>query len=227
MRSAGLPCSAALVLVTCAVIGAQPPTTPCAFNGSFTDVKLAEVATAKSVTAYGVCGPGKDCPMTLQPGDPVVMNRAEGDWTCGYFTDWKGVTQGSPRGWPQSAEGWVRSQDIAPVNFTKNPASTAWLGTWVQGRNSIGIQNLKAPGKLSFSGKAYKLGPEDVINTGQFSGQASPRGNQVHLIESGANSCAVDLTLAGKYLLVNDNDRCSTTSVRFGGIWKRAPAASK
>jgi hypothetical protein len=192
-----------------------------------TDPNLAEVAAPKSITAFGACGPGKDCPMTLQPGDPVVVNRVEGGWTCGYFTDWTGATPGSPRGWPQSAQGWVRSQDIGPVNFTKNPPANAWLGNWVQGRNNIRIQSSKAGGKLTFAGKAYKLGPEDVINTGQFSGQASPMGNHVHLMEGAATSCAVDLMLAGKYLLANDNDRCSTTSARFGGIWKRAPAATK
>ena len=36
-------------------------------------------------------------------------------------------------------------------------------------------------------------------------------------------SCTVDLTLIGKYLVANDNDKCGGQNVRFWGVWKRAP----
>jgi hypothetical protein len=166
--------------------GQQPPKTPCEFDGFDTNSKLAE---------------------TLKTGDPVVVNRVEGDWTCGYLVGRKG-----------SGPGWVQSRDIRLVDSDPNPPLTAWTGTWVQGENRIRIQSSKIPGKLALHGEAYWHGFGDNVHSGEFSGDAIPLGNHLHVED---DSCKIDLALMGKYILANDNNSCGGLNVRFWGVWKR------
>jgi hypothetical protein len=145
------------------------------------------------------------------------------DWTCGYFTNWEGYPEGFLQGMISPKQGWVRSRDTYPVEVAANPPRSAWVGTWVEGWDRISIELSKASGELNFAGDAHSLGPTDEPITGQFSGPAVPLGNHVHLTDQALNrACAVDLTLAGEYLLAKDNGKCSATYVRFWGIWKRA-----
>jgi len=172
---------------------------------------LAEVA--KPTTAYYGCAVGNKClPMALKSGDPVVISRAEGDWTCGYLVARKG-----------SAQGWVRSSDIRTVNSDSNPPLTAWVGTWAQGENRITIQRSRTSGKLDLEGEAYWFGPlHNGGHIGNISGEASPIGNHLHYTEE--DICTVDFALLGKYILANDNNMCGGVNVRFWGVWKRAAA---
>jgi hypothetical protein len=163
--------------------------------------------------------------MILKPGDPIVVDRVEGDWTCGYFTNWEGYPQGFLKGMITTEQGWVRSRDIHPADVATHPPLSAWVGTWVEGWDRIKIESAKASGDLNLAGDAHSLGPTDQPITGQFSGQAIPMGNHLHLTDSGfTRTCEVDLTLTGKYILAKDNNKCSATYVRFWGIWKRATA---
>jgi len=62
----------------------QPPGSSCDFDGFDVNSTLAEAA--KPTTAYYGCSAGKKClPIALKPHDPVVVNRVEGDWTCGHL----------------------------------------------------------------------------------------------------------------------------------------------
>ncbi len=140
--------------------GQQPPKAPCIFDGFDINSKLAE---------------------TIKTGDPVVVSRVEGDWTCGYLTSRKGA-----------AQGWVRSKDIRALNFDPNPTPAAWTGTWVQGENRIKIKLSKTPGKLALEGEAYWHGFRDKVHDGEFSAEASPAGNHLHLED---DSCQIDLAL--------------------------------
>lgn len=168
--------------------GQQPPKTPCIFDGFDTNSKLAE---------------------TVKTGNPLVVSRAEGDWTCGYLTSRKGA-----------AQVWLRSADIRLLTFDPNPPLTAWTGTWVQGENRIRIQNAKIPGKLSLGGEAYWHGFGDNVHDGAFAAEASPAGSHLHLED---DLCQIDLALWGKYVLASDNNMCGGMNVRFWGVWKRAP----
>ena len=169
--------------------GQQPPKTPCDFDGFDTNSKLAE---------------------TIKTGDPVVVNRVEGDWTCGYITSRKG-----------SAQGWVRSREIRLVTFDPSPPLTAWAGTWVQGENRIRIRASKASGKLDLDGEAYWHGFGDNVHSGEFSAETNPAGNHLHVED---DACHIDLALIGRYILANDNNGCGGANVRFWGVWKRAQA---
>lgn len=170
-----------------AAAGQQPPKAPCVFDGFDTNSKLAE---------------------TIKTGDPLVVSRVEGDWTCGYLTSRKGA-----------AQAWVRTRDIRLLNFDPNPPLSAWTGTWVQGENRIRIQNAKLPGKLSLDGEAYWHGFGDNVHSGEFAADASPAGNHLHLED---DLCQIDLALWGKYALASDNNMCGGMNVRFWGVWKRA-----
>jgi hypothetical protein len=144
----------------------------------------------------------------IKTGDSVVVTRMEGDWTCGYLTSRKGA-----------GPGWVRSSDIRLVNFDPTPPLAAWAGTWVQGENRIRIQSSKIPGKLGLEGEASWHGFGDNVHSGEFSGDAIPARNQLHIED---DSCKIDLALMGKYILANDNNSCGGMNVRFWGVWKRA-----
>src|ERR1017187_1695902 len=85
------------------------------------------------------------------------------------------------------------------------PPLNAWLGTWGNGKDRIRIQPSKSAGKLDLQGEASWHGHGDVVHTGDFAGEAMPAGNRLHFVEEGANSCTVDLTLIGKYIVANDN----------------------
>ena len=164
----------------------QPPASPCEFDGFDMNSKLAEM---------------------IKSGDPFVVTRGEGDWTCGYLDGRKG-----------SAQRWVRSKDIRSVPLDPNPPLAAWVGTWVQGDNRIRIQNSKTDGKLEVEGEAYWHGFGDNVHEGQFSAHAKPSGNHLHVED---DLCHVDLALWGKYLLLNDNNMCGGMNVRFWSVWRR------
>ena len=204
--------SAAIVVIAVSWSAAEDrPKTLCGFDGFSANPILAEIATAKSTVGYFGCSPGQNCLATkLAPGDPVVVYQAEGGWTCGYLSQAKGA-----------GPGWVRSNDIRPVNFNAAPPLDALLGTWANGDDRIRIQTSKPPGKLELKGEAVWHGrTKDAIHTGDFAGEAAPVGNHLHFVESDAD-CTIDLTLIGKYLVANDNNRCGGENVRFWGVWKR------
>jgi hypothetical protein len=213
MRIGTLQSTAAIVVIAVSWCAAQDrPKTLCEFDGFSANPKLAEVATAKSTVGYFGCSSSQKCLATkLAPGDPVVVYQAEGDWTCGYLSQAKGA-----------GPGWVRSNDIRPVHFDAAPPLDAWLGTWANGDDRIRIQTSKAAGKLGLQGEAVWHGrTKDAVHTGEFAGEAAPVGNHLHFVESGSDSCTVDLTLIGKYLVANDNNLCGGENVRFWGVWKR------
>jgi hypothetical protein len=190
--------------------GEQPPKTPCDFDGFDTSSKLDEVKT--TTTAYFGCGIDSKClPTKLKPGDTVVVNRAEGDWTCGYLTARKGSTPG-----------WVHSSDIRPADFDPSPPPAAWTGAWTQGENRMEIETAKTPGTLQLDGEAYWHGRGDNVHEGSFSGEAVPVGNHLHYAEGDGDACTVDLSLFANYIVANDNNRCGGMNVRFWGVWKRA-----
>ncbi len=185
--------------------GQQPPKSDCTFDGFDINSKLAEVA--KPTSAYYACGTGKCLPMRLAAGDPVVITRTEGDWTCGYLVAKKG-----------SAQGWVRFFDLRPVNADPNPPPTAWGGNWVLNDNRIDIRASKGPSTLALSGHAYWHGGRGIVNDGEFTAEAAPAKNNLHIED---DICKIDLALIGPYLLANDNNMCGGVNVRFWGVWKR------
>jgi hypothetical protein len=181
----------------------------CNFDGFSGDRKLAEVT--KATVGYSGCASPKDClPTKLAAGDAVTSYHQDGDWTCGYLQQRDGA-----------GPGWVKSRDIREVAANPAPPPDAWFGTWANGRGRIRIVGSTLSGKLHLTGEAEWRGAGDVVHTGNFEGDAAPAGNHLHFVEAGADSCTVDLTLIGRYLVADDNERCGGMNVRFWGVWKR------
>jgi len=181
----------------------------CGFDGFGGNAKLAEVAT--QTVGYFGCAPARHCvPTKLATGDAMVVYRVDGDWTCGYLLQRDGA-----------GPGWAKSRDIREIRADPAPPLNAWSGAWVNGYGRIVVAASNPPGKLHLEGTAEWHGKGDVVHTGSFSGDAAPDGNHVHIAEGGADSCAVDLTLIGKYMVGDDNNKCGGMNVRFWGVWKR------
>lgn len=199
---------ALLAMFICAAAMAQErPRKACSFDGFSADGKLAEV-TRPTVGYYG-CESGKDClPAKLAAGDVVAPYHADGDWTCAYIQQRDGA-----------GPGWVKTSDVRDIPADTAPPLGAWAGTWANGLGRIRIA--ASNGKLHLTGEAEWHGPGGVVHTGDFEGDAAPQGNHLHFVEAGADTCTVDLTSIGRYLVANDNDRCGGMNVRFWGIWKR------
>jgi hypothetical protein len=184
------------------------PQSACAFDGFSADPKLAEVT--KAATGYSGCAAGKNClPTKLSAGDTATIYHVDGDWTCAYLQQRNGA-----------GPGWVSSKDIREVVGDPAPTLDAWVGAWTKGDGRIVIT--ASSGKLHLAGEGEWHGAAGVVHTGDFEGDAEPNGNHLHFVEGNADSCTVDLTLLGKYIVVNDNDRCGGMNVRFWGVWKRA-----
>ena len=143
----------------------------------------------------------------IKTGDPFVVSRIENDWACGYVEGRKGSTQR-----------WIPLKDIRLLPSDPTPPLAAWVGTWKQGDNRIRIQNSKTSDKLSLDGEAYWHGFGDNVHSGEFSADAKPAGNHLHVEDS---SCQTDLALWGRYLLAMDNNMCGGMNVRFWSVWKR------
>jgi len=204
-------CTPAAALLLTGFAAAQPvPTSACDFDGFNIDAQLAEVKAASP--AYYGCATGKCLPMRLRPGDPVVMNRSEGDWTCGYLVARDGA-----------AQGWIRSNHIRPIPADPNPPVTAFIGTWLQESNRMRIRASKTAGSLELTGEASWHGRRGSVNTGEVSAVSAPQGNKLHFQD---DACRIDLALLGRFILANDNNMCGGANVRFWGIWKRAAATA-
>jgi hypothetical protein len=199
------------LVIVAAMRGQSRPAGWCvAYSGFGANPNLMEVGDTRSTTGYFGCArDGSGClSKRLAPGTPVVIAFSDGDWTCGY------------------APGpvWIPSADLRPLNFDLSPPLKAWVGTWIGGEDRVVISLSKVPGKLSLEGTAHWHGARGVVHDGEFNGQVEPDGNHLHFAEGRplAWGCVVDLTLFGKYIVADDNERCGGMNVRFYGIWKRA-----
>jgi len=197
-------------LLFCIAATAQDrPQKSCNFDGFSADPKLAEVIGA--TVGYFGCATAKDClPTKLAAGDAVTLYHTDGGWTCAYLQQKDGA-----------GPGWVKTSAIREVKADPAPPLEAWFGKWVQGDDEIRITAAKSGGKLHLAGDAVWQGGGGVAHTGEFEGDAAPAGNHLHFVEDGPDSCTVDLTLIGKYLVANDNQMCGGLNVRFWGVWKR------
>ena len=195
-----------------AVAAQDRPATFCSFDGFGGNPALAEIATAQPATGYSGCRSDRSCiPETFAPGDPILVYRVAGDWTCGYLWHSDGA-----------GPGWVRSTDIRPIKFDPQPALSAWAGTWTGGEDRVTIQLSNIPGELDLKGEATWHGAGGVDHLGDFAGAAAPHGNHLHVASGGADPCLVNLTLVGRYIVADDNNKCGGLNVRFWGLWKRA-----
>ena len=211
MEARNLLSVVAICIATTPAIAEQDrPNMVCALGGFSANPRLAKVASAMQRTGYSGCSSEENCvPTALHPGDLILVNRTQGDWTCGYLQRRDNLV-------------WVRSREIRSVRFDPNPLPAAWLGSWQNAEDHIRIRASKTSGKLDLDGLAVWRG-QFSVHTGQLSGAAEPNANRLHVVEgAGSDACMVDLTLVSKYLVVTDNNMCGGVNVRFWGIWVRS-----
>jgi hypothetical protein len=198
---------AALVLPL-SVAAQEHPRTDCEFDGFSATPKLA-VTVVSSVAFYGCAAKPGCVSMKLEKGQPIVLFRRSADWICGYVENKGGA-----------APAWVAAAEVNELKPDPNPPVTAWLGTWINGHNSIQIKPTNQDSKLVLTGHATWHGVKDVEHSGDVDGEVTPNGNHIHYSE-GPDACTIDLTLLGNYIVADDNNRCGGMNVRFWGIWKR------
>jgi hypothetical protein len=97
------------------------------------------------------------------------------------------------------------------------PPFASWIGTWRHGDNWIAL-TLEGD-RISAEGEAYWPGKNIMpANEGSFAGTAAPSANRLRIVD---NSCEVGMTLAGRFLVVTDNQMCGGHNVSFSGIYVR------
>jgi len=208
-----------LLLVANALIcNAQSrPSGQCYFQGFNTAVQanpdVVEIATKRPATAWMACETAKGCmPLTFQPGSPVLIFSRRGEWACGYSADRNGA-----------GPAWFHSTDLRHIRYDLNPSGKSWAGAWTDGSDRIQI-TLANAGTLHVIGKATWHGAKGVQHYGDLDASAAAAGNRLHLVYGSTEDCVVDMTLLGKFILANDNNRCGGMNVRFWGFWRRAPS---
>lgn len=199
----------AAMLLPMAAAAQEHPTTNCPFDGFSATPKLV-VTVASSVGYYG-CSVKSGCLTTnINKDQPIVLFQKSAEWICGYVDDKDGATPA-----------WISAKEVREVGPDPIPPVTAWLGTWRNGANRIVIKRPGDPYKLTLVGHATWHGRAGVEHSGDVTGDVTPSGDHIHYSEGG-ESCAIDLTLFGNYMVANDNDRCGGMNVRFWGIWRRS-----
>jgi len=206
-----------LILAGVPICGAQnKPTEACRvpYDGWVTppDQKLLIAEVAQRATRLMFCESKKGCVAAYAaPGTPILIYRESGGWTCGYFS---ASTYGGPA--------WIRKDELRVVPYNPQPSLKVWEGNWVGGEDRVSIRAGEKPGMLRLEGSAQWNGGGDNAHFGDMKGTATPDGNRLHFTESGPDSCIIDMTLLGRYIVASDNMHCGALNVRFQGIWKRA-----
>jgi hypothetical protein len=212
MKSIALPFI--LIFVWLPLCGAQnKPTEACRFpyDGWATPpgqkLLIAEVAQRATLLAF--CESKKGCAASsAAPGAPVLIYRDSGDWTCGYFSAYGGPA-------------WILKEELRIVPYNPQPPLKAWEGIWVGGEDRVSIRAEEKPGMLRLEGSAQWHGAGGNEHFGDIKGAATPDDNRLHFAESGPDSCIIDMTLLGRYIVASDNGHCGGLNARFQGIWKR------
>jgi hypothetical protein len=192
------------------------PAGACPFIGFESDPQkepsLAEVATKTPAQTWMACDSPTGCfSLRAEPDSPVLIYKSEGEWTCGYGADRNGA-----------ASAWFRSKDLRRLEFAADPPIAGWYGIWMSGGDRMVISPENNGKGLHLSGNATWHGANGNEHFGDTKGDAVPAGNRLHYVSGG---CVIDLTLAGKYILAEDNQGCGGMNVRFSGFWKRASAS--
>lgn len=204
---------AVLLSISVSASAQAKPAEACVFvdfgSGSQTEPDLAEIDTKTPALAWMDCDPSRSCiSLKLDPGSPVLIYRKKGEWTCGYGVNRHGA-----------GPAWFRTRDLRALEFTEAPAIEAWYGVWKSGVDRMAISASKNRGELHLIGNATWHGANGNEHFGHVEGNATPSRNRLHIVDG---ECVIDLTLAGRYMLADDNQQgCGGMNVSFSGIWRR------
>jgi hypothetical protein len=164
----------------------------------------------------GCPGPDASCRSGAPPvpGQMLLLGTSRPGYVCVIAADGNGGNAG-----------WLPQYSIAPATqpVDLTPPFAAWTGKWRYFDDRIVLT--QTGGRLSASGEAYWPGKNVMpANEGEFAGTAAPSGNLLRITEEDPVNCAVDMVLAGPFLIVHDNQRCGGQNVSFSGIFVRRHA---
>jgi hypothetical protein len=158
----------------------------------------------------GCPGPGSACRngAFARAGQALLLGLSRPGYVCAFAT----------RRMPGNV-GWIPVTRLAPAAspIDLSPPISAWRGEWRQGDDAI---TLTAEGdQIAADGEAYWPGRNIMpANEGAIAGTAAPAGNRLRIV---ADDCAVEMILAGPFLVVTDNQMCGGHNVSFSGIYSR------
>lgn len=163
---------------------------------------------------------GEDCPSpaaacrgagAVPARQRLLLGRSKGGYVC--------VLVLSARG---SATGWLARRQIAGHTAPVDPAPplAAWSGTWRQSDNRITLS--LEDGRIKGEGEAYWPARNVMpANEGAFDGSAASTGNHLRFTSTEPDACDVRMTLAGAFLIVDDNRQCGGHDASFFGVFVR------
>ena len=213
------------LLILCCMAGLARAEEPLCRNGVFpsdaTSFGIAKVVGAPRTYLRGDTAPCPDDSATCRgriyvvPGDTMLTHASRGGFVCAFFPGRNGGNAG-----------YVRQDEIAPEPVDRNPALSAWSGTWADGDDTITLRPRGA--QLAANGNAYWPSANPSLkerpggpNLGEMSGTASPKGNTVAFSGKDPNDCRVQLTLLPPFLLAADNMNCGGNNVTFTGVYRK------
>jgi hypothetical protein len=160
----------------------------------------------------GCPGPAAACRTSFfaRPGQALLLGRSRASYVCAFDAR-------------TDTTGWIPEQRVAARPVDPAPPLTAWIGTWRLYDNSIVLK--QAGESVDADGAAYWPGKNVMpANQGAFAGTVRPSGNRLHFSDD-QQACEVDMTLAGPFLVVADNQGCGGLNVSFTGIFTRRGGA--
>ena len=159
------------------------------------------------------CPPGAGyCrrPAPVSAGAQVLTGRIRGTLVCILRPDQRG-----------GEAGWAPLARVARRPQTHPPLS-AWRGWWRDGQEVV-LLDPKAAGQLMVSGRARWPGRISP-HFGEITAMAKPEGDRLRAWGDdvrGEDSCRVDFTLLGDFLLASDTGNCGGANVSFTGVYRR------
>ena len=209
--------TAARPAVAADAVESGPPCLESTLAAADTELRLGRAAGAGHIRLLGdgeECpGPGAGCRGggVAEPGQLLLLGRSRPGYVCVFAA---GRMPGNA-GWLPLAQLAPRAQPVDP-----RPPLASWIGTWREGDNRIAL-TLNGD-RISAEGEAYwpakKIMP---ANEGSFAGTAAPSANRLRIVD---DLCEVGMTLAGRFLVVTDNQMCGGHNVSFSGIFVREPS---
>lgn len=228
MGNGAMKTSTALLIIAAwlacpALAGAQQEEPSC--DGAYTFVadgevafKLARVKGAAGQRSYffsddGACPNGSNCRKRsyLVPGDEAIVSSTTGRFACIWFQPAKG----------SETIGWMLSENLEFVEFSRNPNPADWLGAWSYRDNSLNIERGERAGELAVAGTAIWHGAGDNFHVGDIESTGTPKGHVLKLGDDTGEECQATLWLIGRLLVAADNLRCGGMNVTFAGVYSK------
>jgi hypothetical protein len=163
---------------------------------------------AKACPAKGTCR-WKQRSYLIQ-ADTVLAGPEQNGFRCAHYVTAKG----------KPLAGFLPSANLEPARAPRTLDLAFLTGRWVAGENDITF-TAGANGQVHAEGLATYT-TDMGANTGDFSGDAKPGGEQLRFGNPEAeDECVVTVQRRGPYLLVSDNLRCGGVNVSFRGLYAR------